>query len=267
MKTKEGIQVNEIISIFALKGGVGKSACTLGLSGGLRLLGIPHLVIDLDPWSRTITSRCGLLDSHEDLRAVLFGRIELGGAIHKVNDLVSVIPASEDLYELEEAQELDLQPIFEELEEMENFKVILLDLPPGRSSFVEEALYSSDWILCPTKAESDSMVTLDITSKLVWKSKRTNPALRWLGVVVCLYRQGTSASKIMLKKLQRDLKGKIPLLSTLIPLATVVAESGMAETDPVTYAPRSKVGERFVQLTKEIMDITGVNPKDIVIDI
>jgi len=261
------MKVSEIISVFALKGGVGKSACTLGLSGGLKFLGIPHLVVDLDPWSRTITSRYGLLDSHEDLRSVLFGRIELDEAIHKINDLVSVIPASGDLYELEEAEELDLQPIFEELEGMEDFKVILLDLPPGRSSFIEEALYSSDWILCPTKAESDSMVTLNITSKMVWKAKKSNPALRWLGVVVQMYRQGTSASKIMLKKLKGDLGGKIPLLSAFIPLATAVAESGMAETDPVTYAPRSKVGERFIQLTKEVLGIVGIDPRDIVIDI
>jgi chromosome partitioning protein len=257
----------EIVSIFALKGGVGKSACTLGLSGGLKFLGIPHLVVDLDPWSRTITSRYGLLDSHEDLRSVLFGRIGLDEAIHKINDLVSVIPASGDLYELEEAEELNLQPIFEELGGREDLGAILLDLPPGRSSFVEEALYSSDWILCPTKAESDSTVTLEITSKMVWKAKKANPALRWLGVVICMYRHGTSASKVMLQDLKETLKGRIPLLPTIIPLATVVAESGMAGTDPVSYAPKSKVGERFIQLTKDVIKTMGINPPALVIDI
>lgn len=252
-------QVGEIISIFALKGGVGKSACTMGLSGGLKSLGIPHIVMDLDPWSRTITTRFDLLNSRDDLRGLLMGRIGIGEAIHKVNGLVGVVSAGPDLYELEESEELNLQSIFEELVEMDDYKIILLDLPPGRSSFVEEALTGSDWILCPTKAESDSTATLEITSKLVWKAKKINPALRWLGVAIQMYRRGTSVSKLMLKELRGNLKGKIPLLSTIIPLAIAVPESGLAKTDPVTYAPHSKVGERYIQLTEEVLGIMGID--------
>ena len=39
----------QIISISSLKGGVGKTSVTLGLASAARAVGIPTLVVDMDP--------------------------------------------------------------------------------------------------------------------------------------------------------------------------------------------------------------------------
>ena len=247
----------QIISIYAEKGGVSKSNSVLGLSGGLRYLGVKHLLIDTDPFSRTITSRYGLLNSRDDLRAVCMGRIPVKEAIHEVDPLVSVIPASMELEELDRSEELDFEPIFQELSDMGEYQIILIDLPPGRSDFAWESLVNSDWVLVPTKAEMDSAITMRATERRIWEVKKVNPALRWLGCVVTMYQGRTVNSKIMLQQLKASLGGKIPVLRTILPLTTVVAESALHQVNVVAYAPNSKASQGYVELAKEIIEIIG----------
>jgi len=218
----------------------------------------------MDPGARTPSIRYGLANSREDLRGVLMGSIGVGEAIHSIDEWRSILPAGPELWELEGSEELELNigGVFEEVRGINQFEFILLDLPPGRNSdFIEQGLGYSNWILSPTKAEADATSTLQTTMKLVWEAKRNGAFLRWLGVVVCLYRSGTTSSKAMFQELKKDLKGKVHLFDSVIPLSVVVPESGLYGSDPVSHAPNSKVGVRFVQLTEEILKIVDDDVK------
>jgi len=215
-------------------------------------------LIDLDPGSRTVTARFGLLNSREDIRAVCMGRISVEGAIHRVDPLVAVIPTSSEFEELDRSEELDFEPIFRRLWELNEYPVILVDLPPGRSDFVHESLIYGDWVLLPTRVDLDSVRTIQATERVVGEAKRFNGQLRWLGILVTMYKSQTINSKIMLQQLKERYEGKIRVLNTILPSATIVSESALYQTDTVTYAPASKAGRKYIELAEEVLGILEI---------
>lgn len=139
-----------IITISALKGGVGKTAITRGLAYSLQSLKYKVAVIDLD-YSNNLTN---------------------GYADDCCYDLI------------EDAKDLKT---LKDIAENAKYDYILIDTAPSLVKETLSAYVVSDYLLIPTTLARDSIEGIKPTFESINEIKKHNPKLKLLGVVVSNY--------------------------------------------------------------------------------
>jgi len=180
------------VAVVNQKGGVGKTATTLGLASSARAAGQRVLVIDMDPQANA-TSGLGANLTAESLTAgdVLY-TAKPGVAAQAITStswgkLVDCIPANLALAEREEetrrpAHEFRLRT---SLEGVDGYDVALIDCQPSLGELVTNALVASNFALIVTKADIDSLTGLaNVVETVSVIREHYNPALAVAGIVV-----------------------------------------------------------------------------------
>jgi chromosome partitioning protein len=179
------------VAIANQKGGVGKTATTLGIASAMRARGRRVLVVDLDPQGNA-TAGLGIRTDENTLTSgdVIAGN-QKGVAAQAIlatawGDSVGCIPSELGVAERDKDTGLGFEfRLRKALEGIDDYDLILLDCPPSVGHLVSNALVAADYALLVTTAASDSLRAIrNVMQSIEVVKEHYNSSLMVAGVVV-----------------------------------------------------------------------------------
>lgn len=203
-----------VLSVSALKGGVGKTTITLGLASAAMAKGLRTLVIDLDPQCNA--SNClGAVGEFEHsaaevlkkprhnsvLKAIVAsswakgqtGRLDIMAANPRLSLMNSARPSFRSLWNLEQA-----------LAKIEaDYDLVLIDTPPSMNALTRMAWVASDRVLLVTEPSINSLLGVENAVKAFNELRRAvNRQVSLFGVVVNRLRPSVAEHQYRLNELE-----------------------------------------------------------------
>lgn len=203
-----------VLSVSALKGGVGKTTITLGLASAAMAKGLRTLVIDLDPQCNA--SNClGAVGEFEHsaaevlkkprhnsvLKAIVAsswakgqtGRLDIIAANPRLSLMNSARPSFRSLWNLEQA-----------LAKIEaDYDLVLIDTPPSMNALTRMAWVASDRVLLVTEPSINSLLGVENAVKAFNELRRAvNRKVSLFGVVVNRLRPSVAEHQYRLNELE-----------------------------------------------------------------
>lgn len=242
------------IAIYNRKGGVGKTATAHAIGAGLSLRGYKTLFIDLDPQAN-LTYELGA-DEEAPITSmeVLGGEATAEDAIQHTEG-GDIIAGSEYLTEADK----DIEGAYRLRDALEsiagNYDYCIIDTPPALGIIAINALTASQSIIIPAGAGAHSLKGLKrLNETIEIIREHTNPELKVEGILVTLYRGGTTLAKDMrinLEEMAEQLNTKV--FSTPIRENVDIAEAQTMQRDIFSYSPKSNGARDYNALIDELL--------------
>jgi chromosome partitioning protein len=248
-----------VFTIANQKGGVGKTTTAVNLASALAAMGIPTLLIDLDPQANA-TSALGVEKQEgRSLYGALRGE---GDALAMVTptgqDGLALIPSEEDLAaaEIELAQMdnylLKLRAVLEPVRATGAYRVILIDCPPALGMLSMNSLAAADFLLITLQCEYMALEGLGQILRNVdrLKSAGVNATLELGGVVMTMFDARTNLSRQVVDEVRQHLPEKI--FETVIPRTVRLSEAPSFGKTIFAYDPNGPGAVAYRNLAHEI---------------
>jgi chromosome partitioning protein len=247
-----------VIAIANQKGGVGKTTTAINLSASLAANEFRVLLVDMDPQGNCTT---GLgVPKEPDLLTVydvLTGRAALRDILKTVQpDNVSIAPADKNLVAANldlvasDAREFHLRNALTDVRA--DFDFIIIDCPPALDLLTVNSLVAADSVLIPIQCE---FFALEGISQLVDTIDRLRenlqPSLAIEGILLTMFDDRTNLARQVSSDLRDFFQGEV--FTTVIPRSIRLAEAPSFGKTILSYDPRSKGAESYIQLAKEIV--------------
>jgi chromosome partitioning protein len=252
--------MGQIISIVNQKGGVGKTTTSVNLGAYLAELGQKVLLVDLDPQANA-TSGLGI--EHKKLEygiyEALLGLQPLYKVIkHTVQDRYKVAPATislagatDEQVNLEE-REYRLTKILAEVKD--EYDYIIIDGPPSLGLLTVNSLTASDKVIIPIQSEYYALEGLSqLLETISLVQTHLNPNLGILGALITMYDKRNKLSSQIMSELYQYFPNRI--FRSVIPRSVRLAEAPSYGRSILHYDPRSKGGQAYKNLAKEILTL------------
>ncbi len=253
--------MGKAIAIFNQKGGVGKTTTNINLAACLAQMGKKILVIDIDPQGNT-TSGLGISKKEleytsyeilvepdlDPLKVIMPTRVEN----------LDLVPSSANLAGIEiemvqiEGREARLKKAI--LKIKDSYDYIFIDCPPSLGLLTINSLTAVDSVLIPIQCEfyalegvSQLMTTIDMVKRGL------NPSLEIQGVILSMFDGRTNLSIQVVREVKKYFKDKV--YTTVIPRNVRLAEAPSFGLPIITYDPRSKGAEAYIEFAEEFLDL------------
>jgi chromosome partitioning protein len=250
--------LSKIIAIANQKGGVGKTTTSVNLAACLASLGKKVLLVDIDPQGNT-TSGLGVNkgDVSNCIYDVLINEVHPKDAMLETNVAgLKIIPATIQLA----GAEIELVPtISRELRlkkslhmVKDQFDYILIDCPPSLGILTINSLTAADSVLIPIQCEYyalEGLSQLLNTVRLV--QKHLNTSLQIEGVLLTMLDARTNLGIQVIEEVKKYFQQKV--YQTIIPRNVRLSEAPSHGQAIITYDPRSKGAEVYLELAKEVI--------------
>ncbi|MBD2848015.1 ParA family protein [Paenibacillus sp. IB182496] len=248
----------KIIAITNQKGGVGKTTTSVNLGASLASLGKQVLLVDIDPQGNT-TSGVGINkgDVENCIYDVLINEVHPNDAIQETMiPGLSIIPATIQLA----GAEIELVPTISREVRLkkslqlvrQHYDYILIDCPPSLGILTINSLTASDSVIIPIQCEYyalEGLSQLLNTVRLV--QKHLNTQLQIEGVLLTMFDARTNLGIQVIEEVKKYFQQKV--YQTIIPRNVRLSEAPSHGQSIVTYDPRSKGAEVYLQLAKEVI--------------
>ncbi|KKE77533.1 AAA family ATPase [Oceanobacillus caeni] len=250
--------MGKIMSIANQKGGVGKTTSSVNLSACLAHLGNKVLLIDTDPQGNA-TSGVGVnkADVSHCIYNVLVDDVEAEDVIISTNvNNLDLIPATIQLA----GAEIELVPVISReirlkraLESIkDSYDYIIIDCPPSLGLLTLNALTASDTIIIPVQCEYyalEGLSQLLNTIRLV--QKHLNKSLMIEGVLLTMLDARTNLGLQVIEEVKKYFQDKV--YQSIIPRNVRLGEAPSHGQPIITYDPKSKGAEVYLELAKEVV--------------
>lgn len=180
------------IALGNQKGGVGKTASTLGLASAITAVGGKVLIVDMDQQGNTtgglgVTLEEGMLTAYHLMNETREG-IAAEAIIATPWDGVDLIPADEELGKIESDGSNDLvfrlDVAFEGLD-LSPYDAVLFDCPPNMGKVLFAVLIAADGVVAITEPTIDSVGGVQKLEETIdTVRKRANPKLEFDKIVI-----------------------------------------------------------------------------------
>jgi len=250
--------LSKIIAITNQKGGVGKTTTSVNLGASLASLGRKVLLIDIDPQGNT-TSGIGInkADVENCIYDVLINEIHPQEAMveTKIPGL-TVIPATIQLAGAEIelvptiSREVRLKKAIHQVKD--KFDYVLIDCPPSLGILTINSLTAADSVIIPIQCEYyalEGLSQLLNTVRLV--QKHLNTTLQIEGVLLTMFDARTNLGIQVIEEVKKYFQQKV--YQTIIPRNVRLSEAPSHGQSIITYDPRSKGAEVYLELAKEVI--------------
>ncbi|WP_156289931.1 ParA family protein [Oceanobacillus salinisoli] len=250
--------MGKIMSIANQKGGVGKTTSSVNLSACLAHLGNKVLLVDTDPQGNA-TSGVGVnkADVSNCIYNVLVDDMEAEKVIISTNvNNLDLIPATIQLAGAEIelvpviSREIRLKKALENLKD--SYDYIIIDCPPSLGLLTLNALTASDTVIIPVQCEYyalEGLSQLLNTIRLV--QKHLNKALMIEGVLLTMLDARTNLGLQVIEEVKKYFQDKV--YQSVIPRNIRLGEAPSHGQPIITYDPRSKGAEVYLELAKEVI--------------
>lgn len=248
----------KIIAITNQKGGVGKTTTTVNLGASMARLGKKVLLVDIDPQGNT-TSGIGInkADVAYCIYDVLIDETSAEEAVVATNvDNLSIIPATIQLA----GAEIELVPTISRevrlkrsLQALRNkFDYILIDCPPSLGILTVNSLTASDSVIIPIQCEYYALEGLSqLLNSIRLVQKHLNKTLKIEGVLLTMFDARTNLGMQVIEEVKKYFQDKV--YTTIIPRNVRLSEAPSHGQSIVTYDPKSKGAEVYMELAKEVV--------------
>ncbi|MCH1641521.1 AAA family ATPase [Paenibacillus timonensis] len=250
--------MSKIIAIANQKGGVGKTTTSVNLGAGLAAIGKKVLLIDIDPQGNT-TSGVGInkADVANCIYDVLINEVHPKEAIAQTEiENLHIIPATIQLAGAEIelvptiSREVRLKKSLQPIRHLYDY--ILIDCPPSLGILTINSLTAADSVLIPIQCEYyalEGLSQLLNTVRLV--QKHLNTSLQIEGVLLTMFDARTNLGIQVIEEVKKYFQQKV--YKTVIPRNVRLSEAPSHGQSIITYDPRSKGAEVYLELAKEVV--------------
>lgn len=250
--------MSKIIAIANQKGGVGKTTTSVNLGAGMATLGKRVLLVDIDPQGNT-TSGVGVnkADVENCIYDVLINEVNPQETILETqNEGLHIIPATIQLAGAEIelvsmiSRELKLKKALNAIKG--NYDYIIIDCPPSLGILTINSLTAADSVIIPIQCEYyalEGLSQLLNTVRLV--QKNLNPHLKIEGVLLTMLDARTNLGIQVIEEVKKYFQEKV--YKTIIPRNVRLSEAPSHGQSIITYDPRSKGAEVYLELAKEVI--------------
>ena len=246
------------VSIFNIKGGVGKTTSALNIAACLSKQGEKVLLVDLDSQANT-TRTMGAYDIDGlSISELLLERDMKAKDIIKSTEIdnIDVLPSNIKLSFAERKILLDVSRsqqnrLKKALKEIENeYDYCIIDCPPSLNMITINALCASDEVLVPVKIDKYALDGLGYLIDSVEEIKEEfNPDLNLKGCFITMD-TATTVNKKIKQELKNALKDK--LFNTTIKQNVKVIESTFLQRPVVFSSAKARASQNYNDLCKEI---------------
>jgi chromosome partitioning protein len=228
------------------KGGVGKTTTSVNLGHALALMGVPTLLVDMDPQANA-TSCLGLAKKSGGgiYEPLLSGSDVAERVVSSKRKNLWIVPSELDLaaaeLELSGQDEylLKLQASLNSLKANYGLQVILIDCPPTLGLLSMNALCAADHLIVTLQSEYLAMEGLGQITSVIQKLKdaAVNPVLQLGGIIMTMYDSRMRLSYEVWQEVNRHYENKV--FRTAIPRNSRLSEAPSFGQTIFEYAPES----------------------------
>lgn len=250
--------MSKIIAVTNQKGGVGKTTTAVNLGACLASLNQKILLVDIDPQGNT-TSGIGInkADVEYCIYDILINDVDPMDVIipTELNNL-DIIPATIQLA----GAEIELVPTISREVRLkralalvyEQYDYVLIDCPPSLGILTVNSLTAADSVLIPIQCEYyalEGLSQLLNTIRLV--QKHLNTRLQIEGVLLTMFDARTNLGIQVIDEVKKYFQNKV--YGTVIPRNVRLSEAPSHGKSIITYDPRSRGAECYLDLAKEVV--------------
>ena len=263
-----------VISIAISKGGVGKTTTAVNLAAEFGLHGYKVLLIDTDEQGNATFSATGKTKEEFEQKGI-FNMLKAFNILPPSNFISPTLIPNTDIIPANShtAQALHQLPILQSeykfpecvylsmciSQVKEDYDVVIIDTPPAKNTLTQSALYASDHVIIPVKADKYCIDSLFETLALInTVEKNTDTKINLLGILLSMVEK-TALTRVVEESLLACEYGE-DVLPVEIRKTQAVNESTAAGKPVVMYNKRCNATEDYRALYNIVVKKLRMKP-------
>jgi len=260
--------MGKIMSLVNQKGGVGKTTTSINLAASLALLGKKILLIDLDPQGNATTGiGINKSDIEKSIYDVLIDKATIEDVVVKTKfKNLFAIPATINLagIDIELLGKSRSEPGFTKASQLkkyldnvkDKYDFIIIDCPPSLGIITTNALTASDSVIIPVQCEFFALEgIMQLLNTIMLAQKNLNPNLDIEGVILTMLDSRTNLGLEVVEDIRSYFKERV--YNTIIPRLIRLSEAPSHGKPIISYDPKSRGSEAYINLAKEVIQRNG----------